>query len=234
MSRTESSIYGDTIIVGQKLLAPVGFQLSSVANRTLVPTTGSVAYDSNSEQLFVGTSDEWVLTGTTGPTGSVGPVGPLGPTGPTNTNSTFPTGVVVQVGSTPGVNYVFNRYAERNYGAVTWTGAFNRVGTLAVALIGEIIFLRIGYLINTGSANAILTCSTVLDVDFWPLPAGQGNSIPIFDAGVFNTGYLNVSIGGIITAGAADTAASNIPAAFNATGSNAGISECVVAISRTI
>ena len=98
MSQSNSSSYNDVVIAGQKLTAPVGFQLTDPANRTLVPSSGAIAYDIGAELLYFGTTDQWVVAATTGQTGPTGQQGQTGPTG--QQGQTGPTGQQGQTGPT--------------------------------------------------------------------------------------------------------------------------------------
>ena len=69
----------NTVIANNRLVAPIGSNLTNEATRTLMPSLGAIAYDSGANQLYYGDTTDWVLAqGQTGPTGAsiTGPTGP--------------------------------------------------------------------------------------------------------------------------------------------------------------
>lgn len=92
MSQANSSSCNEVVIATQKLSVPIGTQLADPNNRTLIPSSGSIAYDTAAELLYFGTTDQWVVSGATGAPGQTGPTG-LGATGPTGLGATGPTGL---------------------------------------------------------------------------------------------------------------------------------------------
>jgi len=111
MSQNNSSSCKDTIIATQKLSIPIGNQLADPNNRTLIPSSGAIAYDIDTELLYYGTMDRWLVnsgvagsSGSTGMDGSTGPTGIDGKTGPTGMDGkTGPTGPI-STGPTGGFN----------------------------------------------------------------------------------------------------------------------------------
>ena len=88
-----------TVIATDNLSIPKGINLPDINNRTLIPTSGALAYETNTNLVYYGDTEKWNLfgsggigsTGQMGPTGSTGAVG-LSKTGPTGVGSTGPTG----------------------------------------------------------------------------------------------------------------------------------------------
>ena len=61
----------NTVIANNRLVAPIGSNLTNEATRTLMPSLGAIAYDSGANQLYYGDTTDWVLAqGQTGATGA--------------------------------------------------------------------------------------------------------------------------------------------------------------------
>jgi hypothetical protein len=128
--------FTDTNITTNKLLPPVGINLSIPGSWSIPPTSGALAYDSGLLNLFLGTETLWVpvasssgttgATGFTGPTGNTGKIGPTGSTGPTgNTGNTGATG---QTGSTGPTGNTGNTGVTGQTGSTGATGAIGPTG----------------------------------------------------------------------------------------------------------
>lgn len=85
---SSSSFFNNTIVATERLTLPTGKNLTNATSRTLVPTKGSMAYDSNLDLLYYGDTNQWLQVGT-GTQGSTGPtgMGSIGSTGPTGISS---------------------------------------------------------------------------------------------------------------------------------------------------
>ncbi len=62
---TDSAFGADVISASKKLSIPVGQNLSSSSLRTLVPSMGTLAYDSNENLLYFGSVDTWTASNDT-------------------------------------------------------------------------------------------------------------------------------------------------------------------------
>jgi hypothetical protein len=98
-----------TIVATDRLSIPSGDNLSNTNSRTLIPSSGSLAYEINSNRIYYGDTEKWNLisnyqgltgptgmdgkTGSTGMDGKTGSTGMDGKTGPTGLGATGMTGV---------------------------------------------------------------------------------------------------------------------------------------------
>ena len=83
MFSTADKLFG-TVVATNRLSIPVGINLNDPLARTLIPTTGSLSYESKDNLVYYGDSSDWyVLSGKTGPTGQIGQTGPTGQIGST-------------------------------------------------------------------------------------------------------------------------------------------------------
>jgi len=130
MFSTADKLFG-TVVATNRLSIPVGINLNDPLARTLIPTTGSLSYESKDNLVYYGDSSDWyVLSGKTGPTGQIGQTGPtgqIGQTGPTGQiGQTGPTGQIGSTGS-PGYSSIgIETIVTRN--GIT-TQPFTKVGT---------------------------------------------------------------------------------------------------------
>lgn len=90
-SSNNSNNFNNTIIAIERLNSPIGRNLTNTSTRTLIPTSGSIAYDIGLESLYYGNTSQWLQVGT-GTQGGTGPTGMSiqGSTGPTGTSSVSP------------------------------------------------------------------------------------------------------------------------------------------------
>jgi len=58
-SNNSSATYG-SLSVSQTLSLPIGQNLGNALTRTLVPTSGSIAFDSTNQSLYFGTTTVWL------------------------------------------------------------------------------------------------------------------------------------------------------------------------------
>jgi hypothetical protein len=59
-SGNNNAINSATISASQSLTVPIGKNLASATLRTLVPTSGAIAYDDGTNALYFGTPTAWV------------------------------------------------------------------------------------------------------------------------------------------------------------------------------
>lgn len=90
-----------TIVATDRISIPSGDNLSNINSRTLVPSSGSLAYEPSTNLIYYGDTEKWNLFGS-GPQGCTGCTGPtgLGSTGPTGLGATGPTGMDGKTGPT--------------------------------------------------------------------------------------------------------------------------------------
>jgi len=57
---SNNSSFFNTVTAAERLSSPVGRNLTNAVSRTLIPASGSIAYDIDSELLYYGNSDRWL------------------------------------------------------------------------------------------------------------------------------------------------------------------------------
>ena len=70
MSNIQPSIFNDQPVTANQLIVPVGLNLTNSGTRTLVPCMAALAYDLQTEDLYLGDGTNWDIM--QGPTGSPG------------------------------------------------------------------------------------------------------------------------------------------------------------------
>ena len=91
-----NQFYSGTIVADSRLSLPNGSALLNSSNRTLIPTSGALAYGNDTDRVYWGNEYNWNLlgggAGPAGPQGNTGSAGADGPTGPTGIGAAGPLG----------------------------------------------------------------------------------------------------------------------------------------------
>jgi hypothetical protein len=127
----------NTNITTNKLLPPVGVNLSIPGSWSIPPTSGALAYDSSVSNLFIGTETLWVpvasSSGNTGDTGATGPTGNTGAIGSTgNTGAIGPMGNTGTIGPTGFMGPTGNIGATGPTGNTGFTGPIGNTGNTGI------------------------------------------------------------------------------------------------------
>lgn len=75
MSNIQPSIFNDQPVTANQLIVPVGLNLTNSGTRTLVPCMAALAYDLQTEDLYLGDGTNWDILGQQGQTGATGATG---------------------------------------------------------------------------------------------------------------------------------------------------------------
>jgi hypothetical protein len=153
-------IYADIVCANEKLLSPIGTNLLNPTNRSLIPTSGAIAYDVGAGMLCVGSTNKWdVITGQTG-LGITGPTGIYGKTGPTGLGTTGPTGIDGKTGptgltgstglGTTGPTGIDGKTGPTGLTGSTGLGATGQTGPIGLGATGRTGPIGVGYTGQTG------------------------------------------------------------------------------------